>query len=89
MNTELIQAVKAVLWSYDTSKIDIIRDRELIITNVLNYGTKEATDWLFKVYNEEDIKKVLQNPRPGEWNKKSLNLWSVMFNIAPKLRTRF
>jgi hypothetical protein len=89
MNSELTQAVKATLWSYDTSKIDVLRDKELIITNVLNYGTKEATDWLFQTYSKEDIKNILKKPRPGEWNKKSLNLWSLIFDVTPELRTRF
>jgi hypothetical protein len=89
MNSEFTQAVKATLWSYDTSKIDKIRDKELIITNVLNYGTKEATDWLFQTYSKEDIKNILKKPRPGEWNKKSLNLWSLIFDVTPELRTRF
>jgi len=89
MNSEFTQAVKATLWSYDTSKIDVLRDKELIITNVLNYGTKEATDWLFQTYSKEDIKNILKKPRPGEWNKKSLNLWSLIFDVTPEFRTRF
>ena len=89
MNTELIQAVKATLWSYDVNNINIIHDKELIITNVLNFGTKEATDWLFKTYDKKDIVNVIQHPRPGIWNKKSLNLWSVVFDVVPELRTRF
>ena len=76
---ELPQAVKICLWSYDLSKIDSIRDRNLIITQVLNHGTKEATDWLFNFYGERDIKKSISKPSSGMWNKKSLNLWSLIF----------
>ncbi len=83
------QAVKATLWSFDVNKMDISTDKERIITNVLNYGTKSATDWLFQVYEKSEIQKVLENPRPGEWDKKSLNLWTLIFGVTPKLRARF
>ena len=43
------------LWSYDVDKIDLERDKKIIITNVLNFGTDPATKWLFEVYSREDI----------------------------------
>ncbi len=76
------------LWSYDLSKMDIEKNKKRIITNVLNYGTKKATDWLFGFFGEKDIKETLENPLPGEWNKKSLNFWSLILNVkARKLET--
>ena len=82
-------AVRACLWSYDISALDLERDGVLIITNVLNYGTKEATDWLFKIYPASRITQVIQTPLPGRWDKKSLTLWSLIFNVTPKLKGRF
>lgn len=71
------------LWSYDVNKMDLERDKKRIITNVLNFGTVEATDKLFKTYSNDVIKKTVLNPFPGEWNKKSLNFWSLVFSITP------
>ena len=48
--------VQPFLWSYDVDALDISRDKRRIITNVLNLGTSEATDWLFDTYTNEDIK---------------------------------
>ena len=73
--------VKPFLWSYDVSKLDIEKDKKRIITNVLNHGTKEATDWLFSIFNINDITEVIENPIPGEWNKKSLNFWSFILGV--------
>lgn len=87
--TPFPKAVQATLWSYDTERMDLVRDKERIITNVLNHGTRAATDWLRSTYTAEEIKAVVSNPRPGEWNKKSLNLWSIIFGVKPKVRTRF
>jgi len=78
--------VKPFLWSYDTGKINEEKDKKRIITNVLNLGTRKATDWLFDNYDEKDIKASISSPLPGEWNEKSLNLWSIVFKIKPKTK---
>ena len=76
--------VRPFLWSYDIEKIDIEKHKKRIITNILNLGSKKATDWLLNQYNRQDIMNVLMNPLPGEWSKKSLNFWSIVFGIKPK-----
>lgn len=82
-------AVRACLWSYDIEALDLERDKILIITNVLNYGTKEATGWLFSQYSASHIVAVIQTPLPGRWDKKSLALWALMFGVTPDLKGRF
>jgi len=32
------------LWSFDLAKLDLEKDKKRIITNILNLGTKQATD---------------------------------------------
>ena len=90
-NTNMIfpPAVRACLWSYDISKLDLERDETLIITNVLNYGNKEATQWLFAQYSASRIAAVVQKPLPGQWDKKSLALWALIFGVTPELKGRF
>lgn len=75
--------VRPFLWSYDLDKLDLERDKKRIISNVLNIGTKKATDWLFNVYTKEDITDSLLHPIPGEWNKKSLFFWSFLLGVEP------
>ena len=82
-------AARACLWSYDLSALDQERDATTIITNVLNYGTKEATDWLFTTYPASRIATVLEKPLPGRWDKKSLALWALIFDVSPELTGRF
>ena len=83
------QSIKAALWSYDVSKLDLRNDRDRIITNVLNYGTADAFDWLRKTYTKEEIASVVAHPKPGEWSKRSLNLWSLVYDMPLALRERF
>jgi len=87
--TNIPDSVKATLWSFDTNKIDLVKDKDLIINHVLNFGTSSATDWLFSNYSKEDIIPLIQNPKPGFWNKKSLNLWAITFKVEPDIKERF
>jgi len=76
--------VKPTLWSYDTKAMDVQKDKHRIIVNVLNFGTKEATDWLLKTYKRKEIKKSIENSLQGDWNKKSLNFWTLVFDVDKK-----
>ncbi len=81
MKIDIPKLVHPFLWSYDISKLDMERDKKRIITNVLNAGTTQATDWLFSVFKKEDILATIRNPLPGEWNKKSLHFWALVLDI--------
>lgn len=81
---KLPKSVENVLWSYDLNKIDLEVHKKLIITQVLNFGTKEATDWLFRIYNFDEIRKVAEMIPSGQWDRKSLALWSLYLGIEPK-----
>jgi len=77
------QEVRPFLWSYDVSDLDLEKHKERIITNVLNYGTREATDWVKETYSYTEIRSVLADPLPGEWLDKSLHYWSLVYDVEP------
>lgn len=81
---KLPQSVQNVLWSYDINKIDLEVHKKLIIAQVLNFGTKEATDWLFRTYGINEIRNIAEMIPSGQWDKKSLALWSLYLGIKPK-----
>jgi hypothetical protein len=81
--------VRPFLWSYDIDRLDLERDKKRIITNVLNLGTHEATDWLFGAFSKTDVTDAIVHPLPGEWNKKSLHFWSLVLGVVPGKTTRF
>lgn len=76
--------VKPFLWSYKTERMDLEKDKKRIIANILNLGSEKATDWLFKRYSKKEIKNTFADTSLGEWNKKSLNYWSIIFGLKPK-----
>lgn len=81
MKSTIPQFIHPFLWSYDISKLDLEKNKKRIITNILNYGTKEATNWLFSEFKYEDIRDAVENPIPGEWNKKSIHFWALIFGV--------
>lgn len=78
--------VQATLWSYDINKIDPQKHKKIIISQVLNWGTKKATDWLFRYYGKNEIVKIANQIPLGQWDKKSLALWTLVLQIKPKER---
>lgn len=73
-----------ILWSYDLDRIDLERDKELIITQFLNYGTWIDLKWLFHSYAEHEIRYVAEHPRRGLWFRDVLHFWITMFNSRIK-----
>jgi hypothetical protein len=91
MNNQLPQAVKACLWSYDVTKIDLANTdhRKLIIKNVLDRGTSEAVDWLLTTFQKKEIAETIEQTHASDWNRKSLSLWNLVFNTRPLKTGRF
>ena len=78
---KLPKYIAGCLWSYDRSTLNIKQDRELIITQVLNYGDWKAVQWLYATYSEDEIRKTVAHPRRGLWLKQVLNFWCLMLKI--------
>lgn len=54
---------QSYLWSVDVKNLDLEKDKDYIIHQILSYGDLEAIKWLFKVYGKKTIKEVfLKHP---------------------------
>lgn len=81
--------IQPYLWSSNIKEIDLRADKRRIILNVLNLGTKRATDWLFAFYSRPEIKSlVISQGAKGELSDKSLNYWSLILDINLKRLVR-
>jgi hypothetical protein len=89
MENTLPDSVKATLWSYDVEKLDLTRDKSRIILQTLNHGNTEAVTWLKSTYSTNDLTATIEGSTEGEWSKKSLNYWSLIFHTKPKRVGRF
>ena len=55
-NKSIPKFVAPCLWSCNINKLDLQKDKQLIITQVLNYGNEKRMRWLYSVYSKNDIK---------------------------------
>lgn len=69
------------LASYDLSKMDKVRDKRLIITEVLNKGDDAAVRWLGKNYTIDEIKAIVATPTRGMWLSEVLTYWLKIFEL--------
>jgi hypothetical protein len=82
--------VKCVLWSYDTEKINLESDKKLIISQVLNFGNFNATNWMFDLYGKKTVREIALSISKGQWNNKSLSFWSLVLNFdMNNVKSRF
>lgn len=73
--------LKTLLWSYDVSKMDLLRDEKTVVVNTINYGDLEAWRWLSKHYGKDRIREILSTVSITEFRKPVLKLASLLFNV--------
>lgn len=73
--------LKKYLWWYRGDVKDIFDKVKTnkIITYVLNFGDYEDLDKLLPIFSKDDIRKTLESPLHGVWDKRSLNFWTLYF----------
>ena len=59
-NKKIPQKMRWLFWSYDIKTLDFDRNKDYIISQVLNYGTWDDVRWLKKTYPDDEIKKVIK-----------------------------
>ncbi len=89
MKYPIPQSVRVTLWSYNIENLDKDRDKDLIIFQVLNFGTEEAVLWLNQEYTKSDIKKTIESSTKSSWSPKSLNYWALILGVSPERTSRF
>lgn len=53
-----LEDLEGILWSKNVKKLNLKRDKIYIIHQILSYGNLEQIRWLFKHYQQEEIKEV-------------------------------
>lgn len=67
--------------SYDLEGLDLKKNKKLIITQILNFGTEKDLEWLSKNYSKKDLKEVIVKPDKGIWLKDVLLYWQKIFDL--------
>lgn len=78
---KLPASFRSLLWSLDWDRIGIVKDKEDIIVNTVNYGSISQWKWLKETYGEKAIVSVLKRRLASEFYPESRNLARVIFNV--------
>ena len=70
---------KTIFWDVDFKDLNYKKDAVFVIQKVLNYGDEKDYQEIKRVYSLKKIKAVAKEV--NYINKKSLNFWSIIFNI--------
>jgi len=71
-----MKPLRPLFWDIDWSKIDLEKHKTYVIERVLELGDPEAVGWLFSVYSDAEIKRVLETSR--NISAKSANYWTII-----------
>lgn len=78
--------LQGVLWSSDVSKLDLVKNKNYIIHQILAYGTLQHMKWLFKVYKPGEIKNVFTKYPAKDYTEKTFNfIQKIVLDIPPKI----
>lgn len=78
--------LKPFLWSYNFNNLDVMRDRRLIIAQLLNYGDVNAVRWVIKQYGVDEVRQIANTIPVKQWDNKSLAYWKLILDIKPQTR---
>ncbi len=67
-------------WDVDKGSLDLNRDREFIISRVLEYGTMDDLKVLLKLYDRSDIEEAVK--ATNSLSRITANFWSKMLSIS-------
>lgn len=67
---------QSLFWDVDPSKIDTSENAEYIIERILDFGHDNEVRWMWRFYDKELLKKVVNNSR--SLRKDTRNLWKLI-----------
>jgi len=81
MTSEFIKRYAPLLWFIDYKKLDPEKDKNLIIHQVLSYGTMDDIRELFKIYGIKTVKKEFKKPKSGLYQPNILAFCKYILKI--------
>lgn len=74
--------LKKYFWDVEFRGLDLEKYRIYVLKRILEYGDKQAVDWMWKNFSKTEIKEVLINYRG--FSRKTANFWALLLDIDKK-----
>ena len=81
MTNTIPENIKPLVWYVNSRSLDVNKDKNDIILNVVNEGTMEQWRWLANTYGKDEIKSILQQRLATELHPESRNLAEILFDV--------
>lgn len=65
--------LQGILWSRDINKLDLEKDKNYIIHQILSSGTWDNVAWLFRTYSIETIRNSFEKYPEKDYTEQSYN----------------
>lgn len=75
---------QSLFWDTDPSKIDKEKNKEYIISRILESGNINDIKWLNKNYSKEEISRVVVNT--GRISRKTAIFWKNVLDIKEEIK---
>lgn len=67
---------QSLFWDTNPDKIDPNKNAQYVIERILDFGNDEEVRWVWKFYQKDLLKKVVDNSR--SLRKETKNLWNLL-----------
>ena len=75
---EIIKFRQSLFWDVDPKSIDPKRNARYVIERILDFGTDEEIQWMWRFYKHSLIEDVVKKSRV--LHKKTRRFWALMFS---------
>ncbi len=79
--TKISSELQPLFWSYDFQRLDLAKNKQTVITNVINYGDLPQWRWLAGAYGRMEVRDVLNRIPAAAIKPRARKLAGIIFNI--------
>lgn len=81
------QKIKRLFWSYNIDELDVMKDKKIIVKQILNYGNLDDLRWASKIYKEE-LSSIIKEIPENEIKLRTRRLIKFLFNVKLSKNTQ-
>ena len=86
---KLVKQFEGLFWFADLDKLSIIKDKNVIIHQVLAYGTLADFKKLVKLYGLKTVRQEFLKPQPGLYYPAILNFCQYLLGVKKVNKERY
>lgn len=80
--------LKPLFWDVRLSDLSVDHHRDFILGRLLEWGDRQALQWLFRTYSREAILNFLRRRGTALLSRRSWHFWTLQFGRKPPRRQR-